>query len=151
MNFKRKQLSAIASGVALGIATMAATAADQPALTTASLAGTTTTTITGGATINNGASYLTTVPAADAVDLVATINVASADVGKSASMVVVVEVPGVGMFNMLSGGTFATLDAANIQAFETKTLSATSAWHSQCRRRTRYRRQRRCEPECNQE
>lgn len=125
MNFKRKQLSAIASGVALGIATMAATAADQPALTTASLSGTTTTTITGGATINNGASYLTTVPAADAVDLVTTINVASADVGKSASMVVVVDVPGVGQFNMLPGGTFAALDAANIQAFETKTLSAT--------------------------
>ncbi len=125
MNFKRKQLSAIASGVALGIATMAATAADQPALTTASLAGSTTTTMTGGATINGGASYLTTVPAADAVDLLATINVASGDVGKSASMVVVVEVPGVGLFNMLPGGTFAALDAANIQAFETRTLSAT--------------------------
>ena len=119
---KRTKLSAIASGVALAVASMAATAADQPALTTGGPK--TGASFSGGATINGGASYLTTVPAADAVDLVATINPASADVGQTGSLVAVLEVPGVGLFNLLSGGIWVPLDTSNVMPYATKTLEA---------------------------
>lgn len=122
MNFKRAKLSAIASGVALGVASMAATAADQPVLTTAGPK--TSAVFTGGATINGGASYLTTVPAADAIDLVATIKPASADVGQTGTLVVVVDAPGIGQFEIVNGGSVVALDTNNIQGYATKTLSA---------------------------
>lgn len=127
MKSMRTKLSAIASGVALGVATMAATsavsAADQPALAaTGPKSGAV---FTGGATINGGASFLTTVPAADAVDIVASIKPASTDVGQTGSLVAVLNVPGVGQFNLLSGGIWVPLDTANVMPFATKTLSAT--------------------------
>ncbi len=122
MKFKKTRLGALASGVALGVATMAAQAADQPTLTTAGASASAV--ITGGATINGGASYLSTVPAADAVDLVATINPASADVGQSGTLVAVLDVPGVGQFEMLSGGIWVPLDVDNVQGFATKTLAS---------------------------
>ncbi|MEX2366036.1 MAG: hypothetical protein WD601_05485, partial [Pseudohongiellaceae bacterium] len=118
-------MSALASGVALGVAAMAASAVDQPSLPVATLSGgTTSATITGGATINGGASYLATVPAADAVDLVATISPAASAVGQIGSLVVVLDVPGVGQFNLLSGGIWVPLDASNVMPFATKTLEA---------------------------
>lgn len=127
MKSMRTKLSAIASGVALGVATMAVTsavsAADQPALAaTGPKSGAV---FSGGATINGGASFLKTVPAADAVDLVATIKPAAADVGQTGSLVAVLNVPGVGQFNLLSGGIWVPLDLANVMPFATKTLSAT--------------------------
>lgn len=122
MKSMRTKLSAIASGVALGVASMAVTAADQPQLAaTGPKSGAV---FTGGATINGGASYMTTVPAADAVDLVATINPGSADVGQTGSLVAVLDVPGVGQFNLLSGGIWVPFDGSTILPFATKTLSA---------------------------
>lgn len=122
MKSMRTKLSAIASGVALGVASMAVTAADQPQLAaTGPKSGAV---FTGGATINGGASFLSTVPAADAVDLVATINPAAPDVGQTGSLVAVLEVPGVGLFNLLSGGIWVPFDGSTILPFATKTLSA---------------------------
>jgi hypothetical protein len=122
MKFNRTKLNAIASGVALAVATMAASAADQPTLTTAGAQSSAV--FTGGATVNGGASFIPAVPAADAFDLVATIKPAAADVGKSGSLIVVVDVPGVGQFNMAPGPTFVPLDLNNVQPLVTKTLAA---------------------------
>jgi len=123
MNFKRSKLSSIATAVALGIAAMSVQAADQPILpTSGASAGAV---FTGGATINGGASYLSAVPATEAADLVATIKPAAADVGKMGGLVVVAEVPGLGLFNLLSGGIWVPLtDVANVQTFVSKVLSA---------------------------
>ncbi|CAM9853378.1 unnamed protein product [Discosporangium mesarthrocarpum] len=125
MKSMRTKLSAIASGVALGVASMAVTAADQPQLAaTGPKAGAV---FTGGATINGGASFLSTVPAADAVDLVATISPAAGDVGQSGSLVAVLDVPGVGLFNLLSGGIWVPFDGSTILPFATKTLSSSES------------------------
>lgn len=123
MNFKRSKLSSIATGVALGIAALSVQAADQPTLPTAGASPTAV--FTGGATINDGASYLATVPAAEPADLVATIKPAAADVGKMGGLIAVAEVPGLGLFNLISGGAWVPLtDTANVQPFTSKMLSA---------------------------
>jgi hypothetical protein len=123
MNFKRSKLSSIATAVALGIAAMSVQAADQPILPTAGASAGAV--FSGGATINGGASYLSAVPATEAADLVATIKPAAADVGKMGGLVVVAEVPGLGLFNLLSGGIWVPLtDVANVQTFVSKVLSA---------------------------
>lgn len=125
MNFNRTRLSALASGVALGISAMAAQAAEQPTLPAASLSGATAATFSGGATINGGASYLAEVPAADPVDIEITIRPAPADVGTTGTLVIVADVPGFGLFEKISGGLWVPLlDTANIQGFSTRTLSA---------------------------
>jgi hypothetical protein len=123
MNFKPSKLSSIATAVALGIAAMSVQAADQPILPTAGASAGAV--FSGGATINGGASYLSAVPATEAADLVATIKPAAADVGKMGGLVVVAEVPGLGLFNLLSGGIWVPLtDVANVQTFVSKVLSA---------------------------
>ena len=122
MKFVKAKASAIATGVALGVAAMAAQAAEPPALAVAGAKSGAT--IMGGATLNGGASYQTELPAADAFDIVATIKPDSADVGETGSLVAVLDVSGVGMFNLLSGGIWVPFDAANPQAFKTKTLEA---------------------------
>jgi hypothetical protein len=123
MNFKRSKLSSIAAAVTLGIAAMSVQAADQPILPTAGASAGAV--FTGGATINGGASYLSAVPATEAADLVATIKPAAADVGKMGGLVVVAEIPGLGLFNLLSGGIWVPLtDVANVQTFVSKVLSA---------------------------
>jgi hypothetical protein len=124
MNFKRSKLSLIASGVALGLAAMTAQAADQPILPTAGAQPTAV--FTGGATINGGASFLASVPASEPADLVATIKPAAADVGKMGGLVAILQVPGIGFFNLLSGGIWVPVDIsnpANIKPFATKMLS----------------------------
>lgn len=122
MKFHKSRVSALAAGVALGVVAMTSQAADQPTLpatgpkTGASFAA--------GATLNGGASFQSIVPAGDAFDIVATITPDSADVGQSGSLVAVAEVSGLGQFNLNSSGQWVALDLNNIQAFETKTLSA---------------------------
>ena len=126
MNFKKCELGALASGITLAIASMSAQAADQPTLTVAG--GQSSAVITGGATINDGASFLTTVPAADALDIVATISPASGDVGQAGSLIAVVSADGIGQFARLPDGSFEPLDLAAPQTFETKTLTATESF-----------------------
>ena len=91
MKFTKSKLSAIATGVAFGVAAMAAQAAEPPALTiTGAKTGAT---ILGGATLNNGASYQSELPSADAFDIVAQIKPQSSDVGQMGSLVVVLDCP----------------------------------------------------------
>ncbi len=123
MNIQQMKLSAIASGVAISIAAMSSQAAEQPAL--AITGANSTTTITGGATINNGASFLAEIPASEAADLVATIRPASADVGQTGSLIVVADVPGYGFFNLLSGGIWIPWNGSDpVIPVSTKTLAA---------------------------
>ena len=122
MKVNNIKLSAIASGVALGIASAASQAAQPPAY---SLTGPKTgAEILIGGTLNNKASYQAVMPAADSFDIVATVKPEAADVGKAGSIVVALEVEGVGTFNLLSGGIWVPLDLNNVQAYKTKTLTA---------------------------
>ena len=101
MKVSKIKLSAIASGVALGIASAASQAAQPPAF---ALTGPKTgAEIQIGGTLNNRASYQAVMPAADSFDIVATIKPESADVGKSGSLVVALEVEGLGTFNLYPG------------------------------------------------
>lgn len=125
MKFNKAKISALATGVAFGVAAMAAQAADQPSLTATGPK--TGASFTGGATLNGGASFQTEVPAGNAFDIVATINPASSDVGQMGSLVAVLDVQGVGQFNLLSGGIWVPLDLANVQAYSTKALSASES------------------------
>jgi len=123
MKLRPSHLSAIASGVALGVASLAASAAEIPSLP---VAGTQTgAVIRAGATLNEGASFLTEMPAGDAFDIVASVSPRAQDVGQTGSLVVVLEVEGVGLFNLLSGGIWVPFDDTNILPFKTKTLEAT--------------------------
>ncbi len=122
MKFNKAKISALATGVAFGVAVMAAQAADQPSL--AATGPKTGASFTGGATLNGGASFQTEVPAGSAFDIVATINPASSDVGQVGSLVAVLDVQGVGQFNLLSGGIWVPLDLNNVQPYSTKVLSA---------------------------
>ncbi|PCJ26879.1 MAG: hypothetical protein COA96_04425 [SAR86 cluster bacterium] len=123
MKFNKTKLNAIASGVALSIAVLGAEAAEQPLLTTTGAQPSAV--FTGGATVNGGASFLAEVPATVATDLVATISPASTDVGKQGSLVVIVNVPGLGFYNKISGGIWVPWTEADpVQALVTKTLAA---------------------------
>lgn len=123
MKFQRKKISAIASGVALGIAAMSVQAADQPSLTTGGSASSAV--FSGGATINGGASFLSEVPADSAVDFLATIRPAAADVGKTGNLVVIVNVPGAGFFIQDSSGNFSPWTESDpVVPAATKTLAA---------------------------
>ena len=117
--------SALATGVALALASMGAHAATQPSLATAGAA--TTAKFSGGATVNDGASYLAEVPAEVAADLVATITPAAADVGKKGGIVVIAEVGNLGFFTKLSGGIWVPWDGASILPTVTKTLTASES------------------------
>ncbi|MDA1371445.1 MAG: hypothetical protein O2971_11895 [Proteobacteria bacterium] len=123
MNSNNIKMRAIASGVALGLATMAAQAATPPTLPTAGAQSQTV--FTGGATVNGGASYLTTVPAADAADLIVNIEPAPGNVGQTGSIVVIASIPGMGLFLKLSGGIWIPWTASDpVQPVVTKTLAA---------------------------
>ncbi|MDG1024489.1 MAG: hypothetical protein P8R01_00895 [Gammaproteobacteria bacterium] len=123
MKFKRTKMNAIASGVALGLAAMSVQGADQPILTTGGSESSAV--FSGGATINGGASFLFAVPADSAVDFLVTIKPAAADVGKTGSLVVILNVPGLGFFIQNSSGSFVPWTQADpIVAASTKTLAA---------------------------
>ena len=125
MKFQPRKMSALALGVAMGVSAMAAQAADQKILPTVGAGSGAV--FTAGATNNGGASYLDMIPAADAVDVVATIKPDPADVGKTGSLIVVLDVPGIGLFSRLSGGIWLPLDLNDLSSLgtvATKTLEA---------------------------
>jgi len=123
MKFKHAKINAIASGVALGLAALAAQAADQPTLMTGGAQSSAV--FTGGATINGGASFLSAVPADSSVDLLVTIKPAAEDVGRVGNMVVLINVPGVGFYIQNSSGAFVPwAEGDAIVAASTKTLAA---------------------------
>lgn len=125
MNLRPKKISAVAAGVALAVSTMAIQAAEQPSLGAVGAGAA----FTGGATINGGASYQSTIPASVPVDLVATIKPAAADVGQQGKLVAILIIPGLGQFNMLSGGIWVQWDGnpATIKSYATKTLTASES------------------------
>lgn len=124
MRFQPEKMSALALGVALGVSAMAGQAAEQPVLPT--LGAGAGAIFTGGATINGGASYLSEIPAADPVDVVLTVKPDAADVGRQGGLIVVLEVPGIGLFSKASGGIWLPVDIndlSTLQIFRTKTLA----------------------------
>ena len=125
MKLELMKNSAIATGVALAFASLSAQAATQPSLTTAGASSSAA--FTGGATVNDGASYLAEVPAEVAADLIATIAPAAGDVGKEGSLVVIAEVGDLGFFIKLSGGIWIPWDGATILPMMTKTLTASES------------------------
>jgi len=124
MSFHPTNISALSAGIALVVTAMAAQAADEPTLPAAGA--NSGAAFSGGATINNGASFLTEIPAADAVDLVATIKPGSSDIGQMGSLLVVLSIEGLGFFNLLSGGIWVQWDGdpATLAPFKNKVLEA---------------------------
>ena len=117
------KMNAIASGVALAIATMGAQAADQPILEGGGAQSSAV--FSGGATINNGASFISAVPADSSVDVLATIRPAASDVGRTGNLVVVVHVSGAGFLIKNSSGQFVPwTDGDPFTPVATKVLAA---------------------------
>ncbi|MCB1670870.1 MAG: hypothetical protein R3F41_20115 [Gammaproteobacteria bacterium] len=126
MKFQPRKMSAIALGVAMGVSAMATQAAEQPTFPAVGLKPNTV--FSGGATINGGASYLTEIPAADAVDVIATIKPDASDVGKTGGLIIAMDVPGIGVFSRVSGGIWLPVDLNDLEntlfTYKTKTLEA---------------------------
>ena len=125
MKLELLKTSALATGIALAFASIGAQAATQPSLTTAGASATAK--FMGGATVNDGASYLAEVPAEVAADFVATIAPAAGDVGKEGGIVVIADVGDLGFFIKLSGGIWIPWDGSSILPTITKTLSASES------------------------
>jgi hypothetical protein len=125
MKLELLKTSALATGIALAFASIGAQAATQPSLTTAGASATAK--FMGGATVNDGASYLAEVPAEVAADFVATIAPAAGDVGKEGGIVVIAEVGNLGFFIKLSGGIWIPWDGSSILPTVTKTLTASES------------------------
>jgi hypothetical protein len=126
MTFARKTLCSAVSAVALGLAALSVQAA-EPALTAATASGSATAaSFTGGATINNGSSWISSAASSAAVDVMGTIKVAPADVGKKGALVALVQIPGMGVYQMVSGGFFLPWNGqvSGLQPFAVKTLTA---------------------------
>lgn len=126
MNCNRKSLCVAIAAATFGLSALAAHAA-APSLPAATVSGASTTaTFHGGATTDNGATYVNSVSSTSAVDLRGTINVAAADVGKPGALVALVQIPGMGAFQMLSGGFFLPWngEVTGLLPFSKKTLAA---------------------------
>jgi len=134
MKFKQSGMIALATGAALGVASLAAQADSHVSggLTQLMTAGGTgAARFAAGGTINGGVSYLDRVPASEPADLVFTIEPDPADVGKEAAILAVLRIPGlgagggVGWFQRISGGIWVPWDSSNLTAlrpYTTKTL-----------------------------
>ena len=129
MKFNRKSLALAVVAAGLSFSALNVFASQEPTLTAATLSGNpTTATFTGGATTDNGDTYSTTVDSATAFDVVGTINVASGDVGQQGGRVAVINVPGMGIFQMVAGGLFLPWDgqASTLLPYAYGTLPATA-------------------------
>lgn len=128
MQFKSKLL---ASAVAFGTMIAAgAEAAQPPALDTYVLGGQrreTTAKFQAGATINDGASFLKTVPAGVPVDMMTTITIDPADVGKEGDLYLAIGI-GADMYQLTKTGmkrwAFNGVDATGLEPFATKVLGS---------------------------
>lgn len=125
----------LASTLALAcLVTTAAEAARPPALDTYVLGGLrreTTATFHGGATINNGASFLKRVPAGVPADLVVQIGVDPEDVGLEGDLYLVIGI-GPDLYQWTRSGMkrwdFNGVDARGLEPFDTRTLSASESF-----------------------
>ncbi len=133
MKFKQSKMTALATGVALGVASLAAQADGHGGLTQlGTVPATSGAKFAAGATINGGVSYLAEVPASEPADLVFTIEPDEADVGEEADIFAVLRIPGLGAdgevawFQRISGGIWVPWDVqiATLEAYTSKTLEA---------------------------
>lgn len=131
MKFKQSKLTALATGVALGVASLAAQADGHGGLTQLGTAGAgTDAKFAAGATINGGVSYLAEVPASEPADLVFTIEPDPDDVGEEAAIFAVLRIPGLGAdggegwFQRISGGVWVPWDVqiGSLKPYTSKTL-----------------------------
>jgi hypothetical protein len=128
MKFNRKSLALAVAAAGLSLSAINVFASPEPTLTAVSLASSSTTaTFSGGATTDNSDTFSTTVDSATAFDVVGTINVASADVGKQGGRVAVISIPGMGLFQMVAGGLFLPWDGqvSTLLPYRYGTLAAT--------------------------
>ena len=133
MKFKQSKMTALATGVALGVAGLAAQADGHGELTQlGTFPPTSGARFAAGATINGGVSYLAEVPASEPADLVFTMEPDPNDVGEDADIFAVLRIPGlgtdggVGWFQRISGGVWVPWDVqiATLDAYTSKTLEA---------------------------
>ena len=133
MKFKQSKMTALATGVALGVASLAAQADGHGGLTQlGTVPATSGAKFAAGATINGGVSYLAEVPASEPADLVFTIEPDEADIGEEADIFAVLRIPGLGAdgeaawFQRISGGIWVPWDVqiATLEAYTSKTLEA---------------------------
>lgn len=125
MNFNRKILASAIAG--LGMTASALVNAQQPSLPPVTADGSSTeATFTGGASGNNGASYDSSFSSTTAIDVLGTINVDPADVGQEGGLAAVVVVPGLGLFQKVSGGFFLPWNEqiGTLRPYTRKTLSS---------------------------
>ena len=133
MKLKQSNLTALASGIALGVASLTAQADGHGGLTQlGTFPATSDARFAAGATINGGVSYLAEVPASEPADLVFTIEPDPDDVGEEADIFAVLRIPGlgadgsVGWFQRISGGIWVPWDVsiASLQPYTSKILEA---------------------------
>ena len=133
MKFKQSKMTALATGVALGVASLAAQADGHGGLTQlGTVPATSGAKFAAGATINGGVSYLAEVPASEPADLVFTIEPDPDDVGEEAAILAVLRIPGLGAdgdvawFQRISGGIWVPWDVniATLKPYTSKTLEA---------------------------
>lgn len=131
MKFKQSKMTALATGVALGVAGLAAQADGHGGLTQLGTAGAgSEAKFAAGATINGGVSYLAEVPASEPADLIFTIEPDPDDVGEDAAIFAVLRIPGLGAdggegwFQRISGGVWVPWDVqiASLKPYTSKTL-----------------------------
>ena len=133
MKFKQSKVTALATGVALGVAALGAQADGHGGLTQlGTFPATSDAKFAAGATINGGVSYLAEVPASEPADLVFTIEPDPDDIGQDADIFAVLRIPGlgtdggVGWFQRISGGIWVPWDVqiSTLQPYTSKTLEA---------------------------
>ncbi len=131
MKFKQSRLTALATGVALGVASLAAQADGHGGLTVHdTLPATSDARFASGATINGGVSYLPEVPSSEPADLVMSIHPDPDDVGEEAAIFAVLRIPGLGAdggegwFQRISGGVWVPWDVqiSSLKPYTSKTL-----------------------------
>lgn len=125
MNNKRTPMFRAITIATLGFATLSTQAA-EPTLSVATASGAASTaSISGGATINNGSSFTASAASSAAIDVTGTINIATADIGKKGSLVALIEIPGMGIYQKVSGGFFLPWNGqiSGLLPFATKTLA----------------------------
>ena len=82
------------SALAAAVIASSVQAADPGVTKTVPAFGSSSAVYAGGATINNGASFLSTLPAGQPIDLVSQVTIAPGDVGETGDLLVVEQVPG---------------------------------------------------------
>lgn len=131
MSCQHKPLYTAVAIASFGFAAFNAQAA-EPALSVATASGiSTTASFTGGASINSGSSYTAIAASSAAVDVTGTVMVATSDLGKQGGLVALIEIPGMGIYQKVSGGFFLPWDGqlSSIKAFASKKLASTEKFH----------------------